>query len=89
MKHILNVNGFEIIECRKTCNGFEIIFQLINAYIYKAIFRNNKYMNLLFTLLLMAPMNILGLVFSKIFPKNNDLYLDNVILAKKIKDIQQ
>lgn len=89
MKHILNQNGFEIIECRKTCNGFEIIFQLINAYIYKVIFRNNKYMNLLFTLLLMAPMNILGLVFSKILPKNNDLYLDNVILAKKINDIQQ
>lgn len=88
MKHILNENGFEIIEHRKTCNGIEIIFQLINAYIYKVTLTNNKYLNLFLTIVLMAPINILGLVFSKILPKNNDLYLDNVILTKKVKDIR-
>jgi hypothetical protein len=35
----------------------------------------------------MAPINILGLIFSVILPKNNDLYLDNIILAKKVKDV--
>ncbi|AEE26586.1 class I SAM-dependent methyltransferase [Francisella hispaniensis] len=87
MKHILNENGFEIVEYKKSCNGIELIFQLINAYTYKVIFRGNKYINLLLTLFFIAPINLLGLIFSKILPKNNDLYLDSIILAKKIKDI--
>ena len=29
----------------------------------------------------------MGLILSKILPKNNDMYLDNIILAKKVKDL--
>jgi hypothetical protein len=32
---------------------------------------------------LIAPFNVLGLVMSKILPKNDDLYLDNIVFAKK------
>jgi SAM-dependent methyltransferase len=35
LNYILKENGFEIIEHRKSNNGLEVIFQLINAYIYK------------------------------------------------------
>jgi len=35
LTHILAQNGFEIIEHRKSNNGVEVIFQLVNAYIYK------------------------------------------------------
>jgi hypothetical protein len=35
----------------------------------------------------MAPINITGLILSKILPKNNDLYLDNVVLAKKVENV--
>ena len=31
-------------------------------------------------------LNITGLILSQLLPKNNDLYLDNIVLAKKIKD---
>ena len=87
LKHILNENGFEIVEHRKSNNGLEVIFQLINDYIFKVMLTKNVYLNLLSTLLLMAPVNIIGLVVSKILPRNNDLYLDNVVLAKKVKDV--
>ena len=30
LKHILNENGFEVIEQRKSNNGIEVIFQLLN-----------------------------------------------------------
>ena len=77
--------GFEILEQRKSNNGLEVIFQLLNAYIYKTTLTKNIYLNLLLTLILIAPINVVGVVLSKLFPKNNDLYLDNIILAKKIK----
>ncbi|GAB1408850.1 hypothetical protein MASR1M90_00040 [Desulfovibrionales bacterium] len=86
IKYILVENGFEVIEHKKSNNGIEVIFQLLNAYIYKVT--NTKYVaiNLLSTLVLMAPINILGLVLSKILPKNDDLYLDNIILARKTQN---
>ena len=86
LNHILAKNGFEIIEHRKSNNGIEVIFQLINDYLYKVTITKNIYFNLLIIILLMAPINITGLILSKVLPKNNDLYLDNIVLAKKIKD---
>jgi len=86
LQHILSKNGFEIIEHRKSNNGLEVIFQLINDYIFKVTLTKSRYVNLLTTLLLMAPVNIIGLVVSSILPKNDDLYLDNIVLAKKVKD---
>lgn len=85
LKHILLENGFEIIEFRKSNNGIEIIFQLFNDYIYKKTLTKSNFVNLIVAVIFMAPVNIIGLFFSKIFPRNNDLYLDNIVLAKKIK----
>lgn len=87
IKHILHENGFEVIEYRKSNNGVEVIFQLINNYIYKVTFTKNNYINALMTLIFIAPVNIIGIIFSSIFPKNNDLYLDNILLANKVKNV--
>jgi SAM-dependent methyltransferase len=87
LKHILSENGFKIVEHRKSNNGIEVIFQLINDYLFKVTVTKSTYINLLITIILMAPVNILGLLLSKILPKNDDLYLDNIILAKKVKDV--
>ena len=39
----------------------------------------------LITIIIIAPINIVGLLISKILPKNDDFYLDNVVVARKIK----
>ena len=85
LKYILNQHGFEIIEIKKSVNNFGVIFQLINAYTYKLLSAN--IFTKLIALLFIIPTTITGLLFSIILPKNNDLYLDNIILAKKIKTI--
>jgi len=87
LKHILSENEFEIVEHRKSNNGIEVIFQLINDYLFKVTMTKNTYINLLITIILMVPVNIVGLLLSKILPKNDDLYLDNIVLAKKVKDV--
>jgi len=67
-------------------DDIRVIFQLVNAYIYKKTVTGSWRMNLLLTVILMAPFNVLGELFAKILPNNSDLYLDNIILARSAKE---
>jgi SAM-dependent methyltransferase len=82
-QHLLQQSGFEVVEARKSTNDTRVIFQLINGYIYKKTVTRNRRLNLLSSVVLMAPFNLLGELFGRILPANSDLYLDNVIIAKK------
>lgn len=84
LRHLLEINGFEIIEQRKSIADIRVIFQMINAYIYKKVVGRKKgILNYILILMLTAPFNIMGEIFSLILPKNEDLYLDNIVLARK------
>ncbi len=84
IKSLLEKHGFEIIEQRKSIDDIRVIFQLLNAYIYKKTVTKNAWLNALITLILMMPFNILGELLALVTPRNPDLYLDNIVLAKKI-----
>lgn len=83
IKYLLENNGFEIVEQRKSVDDVRVIFQLLNAYIYKKIVTRNGWINLFLTFVLMAPFNLIGESLFLITPKNPDLYLDNIVLARK------
>lgn len=77
-------NGFNIVKHNKIGTDASIIFQLMNAYIYKITVGLPNSLRILMMLTVMAPINFLGLIFSRILPKNPDLYLDHIVLAEKI-----
>jgi SAM-dependent methyltransferase len=79
--------GFKVIERRKSMSDIRVIFQMLNGYLYKKTVSRNGYVNLLTTFVLMAPFNILGELLSKMLPRNDDLYLDNIILAQKMRTL--
>lgn len=83
IKALLEKHGFEIIDQRKSTDDIRVIFQLLNTYIYKKTVTKKAWINVLVTFVLMAPSNIIGELLSKITPKNSDLYLDNVVLARR------
>ena len=85
LKSLLEKCGFEIIEHHKSVNDFGVVIQLINGYIYK-ITKPIPLLRQLATITVCAVINILGIPISYILPKNNDLYLDNIILANKVKE---
>lgn len=89
LKHLLVKHGFEIVEHRKSMNDIRVIFQMINTYIYKKTVTKNTMLNLLLTLILMAPWNVLGEISARVLPGNADLYLDNVVLARKVRPAEQ
>jgi SAM-dependent methyltransferase len=83
LRYLLEKHGFEILEHVKTLADTRVLFQLVNAYTYKRLTGTNVYWNLAATLVFMAPVNLLGALVHKILPRNEDLYLDNVVLARK------
>ncbi len=83
LRDLLARNGFVIVEMRKSVNDIRVVFQLVNVYLHKKTLTGNPYVNMLTMILLMAPINIAGTIFGAALPRNNDLYLDNVVLARK------
>jgi SAM-dependent methyltransferase len=84
LKYLLQKHGFEVLEFYKTAGDISIIFQLINDYIYKVAIGKNKLLNRVFVNALCSIFNIIGCILTFILPKNNDLYLDNIVLARKV-----
>jgi len=83
LRHLFEKNGFEIIEQRKSVQNMAVIFQLLIAYIYKITKTRWFVANMLLTTLFMLPFTLIGLLLGWLLPNNTDLYLDNLILARK------
>jgi SAM-dependent methyltransferase len=85
LRYVLENSGFQIVSSKKSVADFRVVFQIAILFVYKKISSKYFWLNQGLVLLLISPLNIAGVVISKILPGNQDLYLDNVILAKKIK----
>lgn len=83
LKHLLEKNGFRVIAYKKSVNNISVIFQLLSDYFYK-ISLKNKFLKWVVMFLFIFPSNLIGIILGKLLPDNNDLYLDNIILAQKI-----
>lgn len=83
LRAVLENAGFEIAACRKSMADSRVLFQLWNAYVFKLTLTRRRSINLLSTVVLMAPINLAGILFGTLLPRNPDLYLDNIVLARK------
>jgi SAM-dependent methyltransferase len=82
--HLLEKSGFEILVFKKSLGDARAVFQYINIYIYKVAVSRLKQLNYVAALTLFAPFNLLGSALFRILPRNPDLYLDNIVLARKL-----
>lgn len=81
IKFLLEKHGFEVISLHKTSNFVLTIFQLWNSYLFQQL---SRFKPLLIVLPILLPLNhMIAFIFSFLLPKNKDLYLNNVVLAKK------
>jgi SAM-dependent methyltransferase len=83
LRAVLAEAGFEIVVARKSLPDARTLFQLVNAYLYKITRTRHRVLNALATLLFMAPVNVLGLTLGRLLPRNDDLFLDNIVFARK------
>lgn len=83
LKALLERNGLKVLRHEKLGGDASIIFQMINAYLYKISEGWNKYIRLFFTIFVMGFVNLLGLTARYVLPKNPDLFLDHIVLVEK------
>lgn len=85
IKTLLERNKFEIIEQIKSTTYFSTVWQTLIFYIYQNLFPSNKYFKLLLTIIIISPLNIIGLILDLILPNGTTLYYhNNIVLTKKI-----
>lgn len=87
LRSLMQRHGFEVVEQEKTGNSVETVFQLWIMYIHQHInpwFKNIPVLRSAFRLFTYTGLNILALLFSRLLPDRKDLYLNNVVLCKKI-----
>lgn len=89
MKKIFENEGFSILEQKKLTVGVLCLTQLITGHVYKLFCHNIK--NSLFQKIvrrivlyfIICPINVSGMILSKVLPRNDEIYLDNLIVVKK------
>ncbi|MHB8482295.1 MAG: class I SAM-dependent methyltransferase [Nitrospiria bacterium] len=74
---------FDILGFEKTGNFIQTISQLLASYIFTFFLEFNFFIRILVSSFIIFPILLFGLIFSTLLPKNKDLFLDNVILARK------
>lgn len=84
LRALLERNGFRVLKQRKLLGDCSLLFQLANAYLYKVSNSRHRAVNLLTTAVLMAPLSALGTVLGRLLPQNQDLFLDQAVLAEKM-----
>lgn len=84
IKNILHKHGFELIELNKSTSYFQTVMQMLSAYIFQHVLPKNKYLKLILTPFFVAPINILGILFGFILPRNYNFYHNNIVIAQKL-----
>ena len=84
IKNILHKHGFKLIELNKSTSYFQTVMQMLSAYIFQHVLPKNKYLKLILTPFFVAPINILGILFGFILPRNYNFYHNNIVIAQKL-----
>jgi SAM-dependent methyltransferase len=85
LRALLERAGFEVVEQRKSTAGSRALLQLTSAHLYKITNSRNRWLNFFAQLGLIAPVSLMGILFSALMSRNEDFYLDNVVLARRLE----
>lgn len=83
LRALLERNGFEVLQQRKSVADVRALAQLANAWLFKTTRSRSRSLNLLAQFLFMAPVNLAGVLAGMMLPRNEDFFLDNIVLARR------
>ena len=87
LRDIMQKNGFEVVAQEKLGNSVDVVVQLWIMYVHIHImpcFRKLPIIRSGIRYFTYISLNILAILWGKFFPDGNELYLNNLILCKKI-----
>lgn len=79
------MNGFEVVQVNKSTTYIETLAQMSCEYLRKTFARltSNGYINLIFQVLVIAPVTIMGIILNRILPRDDSWYSTNIVLCRK------
>ncbi|MFT3825563.1 MAG: class I SAM-dependent methyltransferase [Chitinophagaceae bacterium] len=84
IKHVMEKNGLEVIKFKKSGSFSYVNFQLWALYIYETLgIIKPKKLRYILSMLFIMPINIIGTIICAILPRNNSMYFNNVLVARK------
>lgn len=84
LRALLARHGLEVRQQHKLLDDISVLFQLLNAYLFKISRSRWMLLNLVINALLLAPVSALGWLAGWLLPRNPDLYLDQIVVAERI-----
>ena len=84
LKALFERNGFHVATTRRLLADATLFCQLFNAYVFKVSRSRSTLINAIITLLVTAPVTIAGLSIVRLLPDNDDLFLDQLVIAERI-----
>lgn len=83
LRALLERNGFRVISQKKILADASVLFQLLNAYLFKVTDSHSIFIKLATRIMLFAPISALGWVASVLLPTNEDMFLDQLVIAER------
>jgi SAM-dependent methyltransferase len=84
LKALLERQGFKVVTHRKLLADASLLFQLVNAYLFKVTRTRFRAVNLAVTACVLGPLSLLGLALGRVLPANADLFLDQLVVAERL-----
>jgi SAM-dependent methyltransferase len=84
LKALLERNGFRVVHHHKLLADASVLCQLINAYLFKITRTRLTPVNMLVTAAVLGPVSLLGLALGALLPRNEDLFLDQLVIAERL-----
>jgi SAM-dependent methyltransferase len=84
LKALLESNGFRVVHHHKLLADASVLCQLVNAYLFKITRTRVTPVNMLVTAVLLGPVSLLGLALGALLPRNEDLFLDQLVIAERL-----
>jgi len=82
IKYLLEKHGFEVLEVQRSGNFVQVNFQLWALYFYE-LFKGWGTAGKLLAMLFIIPINVGGSLLRMLLPKNDSLYFNSIITAKR------
>lgn len=83
LRALLERNGFIVERLDKTAPFVPTLAQLLAAYVSYHVLGRIPYARQVLGPLIVAPINLLGMACGRILPRNYNLYLNNVVIARR------
>ena len=91
IKFLMQKNGFEVVKYEKVGSSIDVIFQLMQIYFHKnimPIFAKIPIIRKVVRLSAIVILNIVGSTLSYLLPIGDELYMNNLIVCRKIKNVK-